>query len=1837
MKKFQRLTNTIRVLIVLQMLIALVAPVGVFAHVPQEIYPDVVTGDIQLPKLNELPGFGELVAVSQTEISAQAAISPTLEVDILGTPVVPYDFNDIISPDGFVVHAQVVNTGTVTAENVTLTLDFTDDQGTGWMLLSGEVEERSRAQLAPANTLNAYWFATYPLQVGATHQYTVTATADNFDPITAVGTAEVVNGIDTGNNYQERSGAEANVGVTFTISVTYNLGTNHNVASFNPAGNSDFEPGAYRLLSTVTDFFDSSQNPVDTFYDQLYFPNLKPEYATATTLYEFIALSPTNSRLCPFTMVSKENYKYDNDYCQEPQTLPITGTISVAMDKFASHETILQGETITYTINYTNNGALQLKYAWVWDDVDPGFASILPDTLVPAGDPTWTNDHRAAWYPDVIGAVDAEPPPRNGTVSFAAVVDGGGFDLADGDILVNHGKFGITENRLPETVALTATTYTTIQAPSLVLTKTDYQDSVEPGTSFTYTLQVENIGSEIAENLIVTDTLPAYLSLAGIPQPGGYSIVGDQIVWTGLGSLSFGDPPLELKIPVELDIKAPDGYVITNTMQVGYANRVGHVYNPAVGTDTTLVNGPSLTITKTDLQDPALVARELTYELAYSNEGQGVATGVVISDVIPADTIYEDKCSDSCGYNSTTDVITWTIGTISPGASDPVTFTVRVSELLESNDILTNDNYGIYADQLDFTLGDPVTTTVKLVAALIQGKAFIDENVNGLLDVGEAGIENVEVTLLDALVPVTQTSALGDYAFYVEVQKAISLTAGLPAGYFRTSPETVYLDASLGVTDTVVNFGYAPVTSTWGAAYATVYEDNNFNGTQDLGENGIPGVEVASTLAITSPLTTTDYGQVTFRYDISNTVTLTETDPAGYVSTTPNVVETYVEPGTGQPVSYGDYPGIMMSGMVFDDLDVDGVNNGEPGLPGAVVSSGTTSYTTSVSGTYTLFLSVDESPIEITEVDPAGYVSTNAIPGLGVTRSDNNTLLIEAPNAGTEYTGDFGDVQASDVITVSGTVWDDNGEGTGGGMANGLREIGEPGLAGAVIELSSGITATTATEGDFTLYAPAGTTITVTEQNPANYVSTASIPGPGAIAIDRDTLVISPLSPGDTSAGHLFGDVTITSTAIITGYVFDDANENGIKGAGENGLEGITVTLEISGVNTISILTDSTGAYQFAVAPGTNLKISSSGPGGDYYPTTLETVILHPTTAGNYGDNNFGYSDDVDTAVIMGIVFDDVNGNGVREYGELGLPGAVISLTLDDNLVYSYTTTGTGVITGTFTFSVPIPTEGETVTYGVHEANPAGYRSTTPDDLNVPLTSAQPSYIVEFGDTNSPVAASIFGTVYDDVNNNGKLDGAEPGIPGVTVKLYDPVLQSYVEVTTNQWGEYTFQVSASGTYVVSETDPDGYISTTPNEVHVNVTLGESYPVHFGDVLKGSADYATIYGTVFHDGNGNGLFDTDELGIEGVLITLDNLYTTTTDIYGAYTFSTTITGTHTVVETDLDGYFSTTPNEVHPTAEMGEAYQVDFGDAIRGVDEFASIHGTVFHDLDQNGIWDADEPGISGVTVTLDASVAIATDIYGSYIFSTTVTGTHTVAETDPDGYISTTPNEVHVDVTLGESYPVHFGDVLKGSADFATIYGTVFHDGNGNGTFDTDELGIEGVLITLDNLYTTTTDIYGAYTFSTTITGTHTVVETDLDGYFSTTPNEVHPTVELGEAEQVDFGDAISGVDEFASIHGTVFHDLDQNGVWDADEPGISGVTVTLDASVAMATDIYGSYTFSTTIIGTHTVVETDLPKHISTTPNTVELLGVVMGEDYQVDFGDVYQEFWLYLPLINK
>jgi hypothetical protein len=805
--------------------------------------------------------------------------------------------------------------------------------------------------------------------------------------------------------------------------------------------------------------------------------------------------------------------------------------------------------------------------------------------------------------------------------------------------------------------------------------------------------------------------------------------------------------------------------------------------------------------------------------------------------------------------------------------------------------------------------------------ATIYGTVFNDANGNGAFDDGETGIPWAEVSL-DGIMRIA--NGLGQYTFQVTTAGVHTIEETDPPGYRSTTPNKVSIEVTLG-NSYLVNFGDTDNLTDRANIYGTVFNDDNGNGLQDNGETGIPGVSVAlddNTVYVTNYL-----GQYTFQIAEAGSHKVTETDLDGFISTTPNEVTVNVVLGNSYLVDFGDSNKLRttISGMVFNDANVNGImDQGEAGIKGVKITlsgnnssietitddAGAYQFAIAMAGTYT-----------IAETDLTGFISTNAIPGSpAVIKIDINSLRAEITLADIISQKQlinnlFGDAALTSVIEISGQVWED-------GNANGQPDAGEPGLAGATIKLSSGLEQTTAADGNFMIYGPINTPITVNRTNPAGYSSTNAIPGDAAQKVNNDTIsidgVLAPKNPefGNTySANNLFGAVQTNSVAIISGTVFSDENENGVLDNGEAGVPDVLITLEDITGSMISVRSNSGGFYQFVVATGKTVSISSQGPGGGFYPTTPERIVITLQQSIEYQNNNFGYSNDASVAVIYGTVFDDADADGVQDINETGIAGVTVT-----------------------------------------------------------------------------------------------RDNSTPQV-------------------TNQLGQYTFPMTEAGFHTVVETDPAGYYSTTPNQVNVNVSLGSSYRVDFGDTSN-LTDRALIYGTVFNDANGNGVQDAGEAGIASVNVTLDDSAGYVTNAWGQYVFPVTVAGVHRVVETDPAGYRSTTPNEVNVEVSLGNIYQVNFGDTDNLTDR-ANIYGTVFNDANRNGVQDASEIGIAGVTVTLENAFIYTTNTFGQYTFQISEAGMRTVVETDPSGFISTTPNDVSTDVILGNSYVVNFGDAIE--------------------------------------------------------------------------------------------------------------------------------------------------------------------------------------------------------------
>ena len=465
----------------------------------------------------------------------------------------------------------------------------------------------------------------------------------------------------------------------------------------------------------------------------------------------------------------------------------------------------------------------------------------------------------------------------------------------------------------------------------------------------------------------------------------------------------------------------------------------------------------------------------------------------------------------------------------------------------------------------------------------------------------------------------------------------------------------------------------------------------------------------------------------------------------------------------------------------------------------------------------------------------------------------------------------------------------------------------------------------------------------------------------------------------------------------------------------------------------------------------------------------------------------------------------------------------------------------------------------------------------------------------------------IHGMKWHDLDGDGVRDPEEPRIKGWIIWLEGEGM--VLSTTTNADGFYWFMDIPTGTYTIEEEMLPGWTQTFPPSGSYHVTYVPSQPIdglNFGNHAQ-QADPGSIHGMKWHDHNGNGHRDPGEPGLAGWHIVIEGanyLSETVTGTDGMYWFMNLPPGEYHVEEIQQDGWHQTYPPEgVHGIhLEPGhEVHEVDFGN---WQPEPGELHGMKWHDLNGNGEKDGGEPGLEGwvIKLVLDDHGVISetvTDASGNYWFMDILPGDYFLVEVLQDGWQQTYPHDGFHYVELGSGQVIDGLNFGNWQPEPGSIHGMKWYDENGDGFKDPTEQGIPGWGISIEGegyFEEMLTDSNGEYWFMDLMPGTYIIEEAHETGWQQTYPpehvHEIH--LEAGQTiTDVNFG---NWNPPLGSLHGTKFHDLNGNGVQDANEPGLPGWTILLQDEdgqvISTETDSDGNYWFMDILPGNFHITE---------------------------------------------
>lgn len=303
---------------------------------------------------------------------------------------------------------------------------------------------------------------------------------------------------------------------------------------------------------------------------------------------------------------------------------------------------------------------------------DPGGGGrvIEPGTSIP-GEQLPPGDGNPTGPPLVTNPPPTLPPPTTNATSGG----GGGF---------GGGGTGASP---PSDLSVTKT------APS----------TVEAGAQLSYDISVTKLPSDNAENVVLTDVLPAGTTFAAIASPAGWSCVTPAIGSNGTVTCSIASlaptPSAGFGITVRPDNATPGGTVITNTASVSSTPADANLANNSASASTTVATPPppvaDLSVTKTDGPDPVTAGNNVVYTITAANAGPASAASVSLTDAVPANTTFF-SLNAPAGWTTTTPPVggtgnvTATTGSLASGASATFTLVVHVDASVSNGTTITN-------------------------------------------------------------------------------------------------------------------------------------------------------------------------------------------------------------------------------------------------------------------------------------------------------------------------------------------------------------------------------------------------------------------------------------------------------------------------------------------------------------------------------------------------------------------------------------------------------------------------------------------------------------------------------------------------------------------------------------------------------------------------------------------------------------------------------------------------------------------------------------------------------------------------------------------------------------------------------------------------------------------------------------------------------------------------------------------------------------------------------------------------------------------------------------------
>lgn len=372
----------------------------------------------------------------------------------------------------------------------------------------------------------------------------------------------------------------------------------------------------------------------------------------------------------------------------------------LGLSKVVDNNTPGENDSIVYTVTVNNNGPSNATGLIISD--------TLPVNLTFVSSSTTQGDYNAGTGLWTVGSLSNG---NSATLLITATVNPGTAGTAITNVAeisaVDQADSNASNNIAREVIGVGGT--------DLAVSKSVNNANPDQGSTIVYTLVITNNGPISTAGVVLTDTLPAQVTFGSASATQG-SYNSSTGVWT-VGSLNnMATATLLITATVN---NGTAGQTITNVTNGLTAANPDPDSSNNVDSVAVIVTGADLTVIKTVNDPQPTEGSAIVYTIQLTNNGPSKATGVVLTDTLPAGITFVASGATQGSYNNGSGV--WSVGSLNDGANATllITATVNAGTLGQT---ITNTVSGASANQPDPDTGNNTSSTkFKVVTTMHVG------------------------------------------------------------------------------------------------------------------------------------------------------------------------------------------------------------------------------------------------------------------------------------------------------------------------------------------------------------------------------------------------------------------------------------------------------------------------------------------------------------------------------------------------------------------------------------------------------------------------------------------------------------------------------------------------------------------------------------------------------------------------------------------------------------------------------------------------------------------------------------------------------------------------------------------------------------------------------------------------------------------------------------------------------------------------------------------------------------------------------------------------------------